>query len=502
MGIAAPATRARNDGSKDCFALWARNDRVWGSFAALRMTKIKYKHIRFLGAAGIGMTALTQILESRGGVKISRSDLSYAANGPLDADIDLVVRSTAVTDTDPDLIELRGRGLEVWHRSDMLSYLSANYKQLVVTGTHGKTTCSAMLAHLLVHAGLDPSYAVGGVLANYGNNGKAGQGEYFVLEGDESDKSYLKSNPYLVLLTYIEPDHLENYPGGFDEIKKCFLGFLDRSLMKVVCVDDPVLADYARKHEGTVTYGSSLGASSRTADFYIDIHSCVLTVAGREYKLELGMQGGHNLINACGVIAVAHKLGISVEASLKALAQFKGIKRRFELINAAYGIHHVQVYDDYAHHPTEVKALVSGALAMKPKRLVLVYQPHHPERTKQLWQDFVEVFKWFSKLDAGKHLALVAEIYVARSKHIEGISSRGIVAAAGAGNVRFLAPSMGIATPASQARNDVDVGVDAQGNYKDMVAALKPSIDEVLEDGDLLLIAGAGNIAKIVTAFI
>jgi UDP-N-acetylmuramate--alanine ligase len=441
--------------------------------------KLKYKHIRFLGAAGIGMTALTQILEGSG-VKISRSDLSYAVNDPLDLDIDLVVRSTAVPETDPDLIELRARGVEIWHRSDMLTYLSSDFKQLVVTGTHGKTTCTAMLAHVLVQAGLDPSYAVGGVLANYNNNGKAGQGEYFVLEGDESDKSYLKSKPYVALLTYVEPDHLENYPGGFEEIKKCFLGFLETASLRVVCLDDPLLAEYAAGHKGLVTYSSCVA----DADYYIDVESRVLIVQGcREYKLELGMHGGHNLVNACGVLAVACQLGISIEAVLEALASFKGIKRRFELINPSYGVHAVRVYDDYAHHPTELSALMHGALAMKPKRLVMVYQPHHPERTKQLWQDFVRVMREFPS----EHLLLVADIYVARSKHIEGVTSERLVAEVARENVRYLAPAAS--------------SLDIQGNYKDMVAALKPGIDAVLQEGDLLLITGAGNISKIVPAF-
>ena len=465
--------------------------------------KLKYKHIRFLGAAGIGMTALTQILEGSG-VKISRSDLSYPTNDPLDADIDLAVRSTAVPETDTDLIELKKRGVEIWHRSDMLTYLSSDFKQLVVTGTHGKTTCTAMLAHILVQAGYDPSYAVGGVLANYNNNGKAGQGEYFVLEGDESDKSYLKSKPYIAMLTYVEPDHLENYPGGFAEIKNSFLSFLDTAQHKVVCLDDPILAEYASSHAGTVTYASSLG-TQRQADFYIDIQSRLLTLAnGSSYKLDLGMHGHHNLVNACGVIAVASTLGISIDEALGALASFKGIKRRFELINSSYGENKVRVYDDYAHHPTELSALMHGALAMKPKRLVMVYQPHHPERTKQLWQDFIRVMREFPS----EHLLLVADIYVARSKHIEGVTSERLVAEVARENVRYLAPTIQSMDrhSANAARDDKLVGavrddIDQQGNYKDMVAALKPAIDAALEDDDLLLITGAGNISKIVPAF-
>ncbi len=528
------------------------------------------------------MTALIQIIEglrARGLVdadlKISRSDISYPANDPLDNDIDLVVRSTAIAENDPDYIELKKRGVTIWHRSDMLTYLSSikptkskklfskefqmslrregaydasvaidtqsqKYKQLVVSGTHGKTTCTAMLAHIFEYAGFDPSYAVGGVLANYNNNGKAGEGDYFILEGDESDKSYLKSLPYIAMLTYVEPDHLENYPGGFEEIRNCFLGFLERAEIQVVCVDDQVLADWYAPirasennpiysetgellNDATLCYASSLSFGQRMAeavkgksitvsdlvDFYIDVESQILTshVEGtKEYKLELGMDGHHNLINATGAIAVAWAAGINVQTALKALKEFKGIKRRFELVNASYTVPtgvvldascvaaseqllatvcatSIKVYDDYAHHPTELKALIQGALAMKPQRLVMVFQPHHPERTQQLWNEFIAVMR---ELPA-QHLMLVADIYVARSKHIPGVESKRLVEEVARDNVRYLAPAAS--------------SLDSQGNYKDMVAALKPGVDAVLREGDMLIIAGAGNISKIVGSF-
>jgi len=214
-------------------------------------TKIQYKHIRFLGAEGIGMTALIKILEQQKKLgiqnpelKISKSDLAYKVNDPLDQDIDLVVRSTAISSSDPEFEELLKRRVQIWHRSEMLNYLSAPYKQVVVSGTHGKTTCSAILAHILVECGLDPCFDVGGILSNYNTNGKAGAGEFFVLEGDESDKSFTRTTPYLALVTCIEPDHLENYPGGIEEIKNCFYKFLDSAEICVINIDDPLLKAY------------------------------------------------------------------------------------------------------------------------------------------------------------------------------------------------------------------------------------------------------------------
>lgn len=472
-------------------------------------TKFQYKNIRFLGAEGIGMSALIRILEEQRelgivdkNLKISKSDLSYKANDPLSEDIDLVVRSTAIAETDPEYIELKKRGVTIWHRRDMLNYLSQNFKQVVVSGTHGKTTCTAMLAHILVQAEKNPSFAVGGILANYSSNAKAGAGEYFVLEGDESDKSFMITNPYLAIVTCIEPDHLENYPDGINEIKDCFYEFLDKAKIKIINVDDPLLKAYAEKVFGCITYSSTDLA---------------------KYPIKLSMAGKHNKMNAIACIKAAKELGIDEAISIKALESFTGIKRRFELINANY-IPNLfgklsdarlaspenaeltepsmsssrdeyneadetlrigcKVYDDYAHHPTEVRAVLEGALSLNPKRLVFVYQPHHPERTKQLWNEFVEVFKDFPK----EHLCLIADIYVARSKHIDGVNSKRIVEEIDKPNVQYLAPASNIQTT-------------VQGNYANIADLLKPGIDTELKGCDYLFIVGAGDIAKVASAF-
>lgn len=432
------------------------------------MSQERFKHARFLGAEGIGMSALVKILaKQKPEVKISKSDLSYKENDPLNDDIDLVVRSTAIGIGDADYLELKSRNLPVWHRRDMLNYLSENHKQIVVSGTHGKTTCSAMLAHILVETGLDPSFAVGGILSNYQTNAKAGSGEYFVLEGDESDKSFTITNPYLAIVTCIEEDHLENYPGGLEEIRDCFYKFLDSAQIAVVNVDDELLKEYVIASEAKQSSGKTL----------IRYSSSEL----KDYDIQLTMPGEYNKLNALGCIKAAEALGINTEAAIKALQSFNGIKRRFELINPDYN--GIRVYDDYAHHPTEVRALLEGVLSLNPKRLVFVYQPHHPERTQQFWNDFVEVFKEFPE----PHLCLIADIYVARSKHIPGIDSARMVQDIGKDNVRYLAP--------------IDTDETSQGNLADIVAALKPGIEAELQDCDYLFIVGAGNIAKVAGAF-
>ena len=467
----------------------------------------KYHHIRFLGAEGIGMSALIRILEKQdASIQISKSDLSYKQNDPLSNDIDLVIRSTAISETDPDYIELKKRGVPIWHRRDMLNYLSESFKQIVVSGTHGKTTCSAMLSHILVEAGLDPSFAVGGILANYQSNARAGQGEYFVLEGDESDKSFTITDPYLAIVTCIEPDHLENYPGGIDEIRDCFYAFLDKAPIKVINIDDPLLAKYAESRKPEAESSIIIYSSSELS----------------AYNIKLSMPGKHNKMNALACIKAAEQLGIKTETAVTFLESFTGIKRRFELINPLYrnlfgklpdarhassedteltktsmssprsehnnadGTSRIgcKVYDDYAHHPTEVKAVLEGALSLNPKKLVFVYQPHHPERTKQLWNEFVEVFKTFPE----PHLCLIADIYVARSKHIEGINSERMVKEINKANVRYLAPASGIQTT-------------VQGNYANIAELLKPGIDAELNNCDYLFIVGAGDIAKVAGKF-
>lgn len=484
--------------------------------------KTIFNHVHFLGAAGIGMSALIKIIQEKqflglldSEIKISQSDLAWResntkANDPLSDDIDLVVATTAIPKDDPELAELQKRGVEIWHRSDMLAYLASSCKQIVVSGTHGKTSCSAMVAHIMSHAGLDPSFAIGGVLANYDTNGKAGSGEYFVLEGDESDKSFMKTNPHFALVTSVEPDHLENYPGGLNEIRECFTKFLSSASKSIICIDEPnareIFFNLKEKYQSENNIEQqiySYSIKSKDADFYLDLKSKKFFVGeaiamfvginvdnNRGYgPIELTLPGEYNLSNALGAIAVASMAGVTFEKAIAALKDFRGIQRRFELINSEYVAKSgakVKVYDDYAHHPTEVRALVEAALSTNPQRLVLVYQPHHPRRTQDLWDRFKEVFEEFPE----DHLLLLADIYVARTGHIEGVSSKKLAREISNPAVKYL--DLGAS----------DVALDVQANYRDIDKLMKPIIEQELRDGDLLMIVGAGNITKVAKAFV
>ncbi len=314
-----------------------------------------------------------------------------------------------------------------------------------------------MLAHILTECGLDPAFAIGGILSNYNSNAKAGKGKYFILEGDESDKSFTHTNPHLALVTCIEEDHLENYPGGIEEIKKCFFDFIDKAEIKVLNIDDRYLANYCMENE-CVVY-SELALDS--------------------LNIKLSMPGKYNLMNAFACIEAAEALGIERMEAIKALESFRGIKRRFELINDSLP----KVYDDYAHHPTEIKVLIEACLEMSPEKLLFVYQPHHPERTKQFWNDFVEIFQNFPQ----EHECLIMDIYVARSQHIDGISSEKLVEAINKPNVKFLAA-------ASESKT-------SQGNIADHEQAYKKQIEARLDGVDYLFLVGAGDISKLVECF-
>lgn len=445
---------------------------------------------------------------------ITKSNGVVKVNDPFTEDIDLAVVSTAIPSNHEELAALKRKTTPIWHRSDMLLALSQlqGQKNIVVSGTHGKTTCSAMVSHILMDCGEDPSFVVGGILKDYETNGRAGKGNYFVLEGDESDKSFMKTYPHIALLTSMEPDHLENYPGGFDEIRECFEQFLKSAHYVVLCLDDPnlkafyeelgvqdlqgeKLQDASKETEKVVwTYSST----DNTADFYLDQKSKTLFFkkngAHDTYgKLELSNFGNYNYLNALGSIAVAYLSDLKIEDAISAMKNFQGIKRRLEFISD-YTVRtpgtnlgaKITVYDDYAHHPTELRALVDSALNEvknnpELKRLFLIYQPHHPRRTQDLWDEFIEVFKTFPE----GHRAYLTDIYVARTDHIEGINSKRMVEEVANPSLEYLS--------FPNARFDSDDTA--------LIEEMKAKIEPELRDGDLLLIVGAGNITKLASSF-
>jgi UDP-N-acetylmuramate--alanine ligase len=472
------------------------------------MNLTDFKHIRFLGAEGIGMRALIAILEDKisqgelnSDFKISKSDLSYKTNDPLDASIDLVVRSTAVRADDPDMLFMQKHNISVIHRSEMLNLLSENAKQIVISGTHGKTSTSALTTHLLTKLGLEPGFAVGGVLKDYKANGKAapkssslndGPSGYFVMEGDESDKSFMRTTPYIAVVTDVEADHLENYPGGLAEIQACFKDFLDRAEYKIVCINSPFLKAYAENilKERPDLAGRILSYSSidESADLFINLENSSLHFQSLDSgHLDLAISGKFNLLNACASLLVAHVLGFKITEAKALFKDFHGTQRRMELINS----NEMEIYDDYAHHPSEIKALLDSVKAMlkaSTDKALFIYQPHHPERTQQFWGDFVKVFKEFPEnIDV-----LLLDIYVARSQHIEGVNSKKMAEEIALNNVKYLDPNENLS--ASEAKE-----ADVQGNFKDIAMTLKPLIDKRIQTLEYkkIFFVGAGNISKI-----
>jgi len=485
------------------------------------MNLTDFKHIRFLGAEGIGMRALIAILEDKikqgelsSEFRISKSDLSYKANDALDESIDLVVRSTAVKADDPDMLFMKEHNIPVIHRSDMLNLLSEGALQIVISGTHGKTSTSALTAYLLSQIRPNTGFAVGGVLKDFPANGKAASPSeaksYFVMEGDESDKSFMKTNPYIAVVTDVEADHLENYPGGLSEIQDCFKKFLDSAEYKIVCVNNSFLKAYADEHRNkSASQRKVLSYSSihKDADIFVDLENAEITFnmasLSSKCKLDLKISGKFNLLNASASLLVALIILLkenlfssnpsddSVTASeyLNTLApllrNFQGTERRMELINEDLGI-----YDDYAHHPSEIRALLESVKTMinSGEKALFIYQPHHPERTQQFWGDFVKVFKEFPEnIDV-----LLLDIYVARSQHIEGVNTRRMVEEIALENVSYLDPNENLSAAEAKA-------ADVQGNFKDIVETLKPLIDRRLETGGYkkVFFVGAGNISKI-----
>jgi UDP-N-acetylmuramate--alanine ligase len=408
--------------------------------------------VHLAGIGGIGMSALARLLLLTGHA-VSGSDkqespitdelkglgakifIGHEAHNLKDAGA--LVVSTAIVAGNPELEEAKRRELPIWHRSQLLAYLAKDDKLVAVTGTHGKTTTSAMVGQVMLNCGMDPSIVVGGIFHHIGANSKLGKGGYFVAEADESDGTHVSSTPYLSVITNIEPDHLENYPGGIDEILAVMAKFYQNTQAKtIICSDDSgclKLIDLVKNNGGSkiITYGA------RQTDDQIDKFNADYTYenlpgfAMRVYHYdqvlgvcELKVPGEHNKLNALAAIAVAVELGGNFNQASAAMSQFRGVDRRFQIIGESQGI---LIVDDYAHHPTEVVATLKAAkefikLERGKGRVVILFQPHQPARLRDLWEEFIASFS-----DAD--LVLIADVYIARGGKIEGIDSERFVEA-------------------------------------------------------------------------
>jgi UDP-N-acetylmuramate--alanine ligase len=399
----------------------------------------KIKNIHFVGIGGIGMSGIAEILTGRGmavsGCDLKRSSMtSLLAGRGVDvrighdpahlAGIDTVVVTAAVKGANVEVDAARERGIEVVRRKDLLAAIVDEKRAICVSGTHGKTTTSAMIATVLEEAGLDPTVIVGGMLANFASNAKEGKGDVIVVEADEYDRTFHEFHPEVAVITNIEADHLEYY-GSFENIVEAFLIFTENVRPGgaiIGCVDDLAVAALLdrrgrRPSENApkiIRYGLGPDADLTARNLEFHERGASFDVNGVGF-FKLFVPGQHNVRNALAAIAVARELGVSAETTAAGVAKFLGVDRRFQILGDYNG---ALIIDDYAHHPTEIRATLDAARSGYPRRrVVALFQPHLYSRTRDFAREFGESLR-------GADVALVAPIYAAREKPIEGISSR------------------------------------------------------------------------------
>jgi UDP-N-acetylmuramate--alanine ligase len=454
--------------------------------------KHKVKNIHFIGIGGSGMSGIAEVLINLG-FRVTGSDLaSNIVTARLQAagaavyqghqkenltDADVVVVSSAVNEANPEVKEARARGIPVVPRALMLAELMRFRQGIAVAGTHGKTTTTSLIASILAEAGMDPTYVIGGKLESANANAKLGTGEYIVAEADESDASFLHLTPVMAVVTNIDADHMDTYEHSFDKLKTAFVDFVQQLPfwgMAVVCVDDANIREILpRITKPVMTYGFSEAARVRAINVVADngqMHFTVQRINGvtTEFDVTLNLPGKHYVLNALAAIAIASELNVPDEAMIKALKVFKGVGRRFERcgeVKAPTGGTFTLI-DDYGHHPVEMQAVIDAARGAFPnRRLVLAFQPHRFTRTRDCFEDFVKVL---SIADA----VLLTEVYSAGEAPLVAADGRSLARAVGvAGKVEPL--------------------------FVETTAELPQAIINVVKDGDVVIVMGAGSIGQV-----
>ncbi len=454
--------------------------------------KHKVKNIHFVGVGGSGMSGIAEVLANLG-YKVSGSDLAASATtrrleaqgvkvhvghaAKHVAKADAVVVSTAVKADNPEVIAARERHVPVVPRAQMLAELMRLKQGIAIAGTHGKTTTTSLVTSILAEGGIDPTFVIGGRLNAAGANAKLGQGDFLVAEADESDASFLYLSPVISVVTNIDADHMETYGHDFERLKGAFVDFLNRLPfygVAVLCADDAnVRAILPAVTKQIVTYGLDPAANVHAENVRAvdgQMHFDAVRVNGSVSRLPitLNLPGMHNVLNALAAIAVATEVQVPDAAIIKALAEFKGVGRRFqrygEVALPTGGT--CTVIDDYGHHPVEMAATLAAARGAFPgRRLVLAFQPHRYSRTRDCFEDFVKVL---STVDA----LLLAEVYAA--------GEAPIVAADG----RSLARALRVAGRVEPV-------------FVEDIAAMPQTILDVARDKDVVLTMGAGSIGGV-----
>ncbi len=449
----------------------------------------RVKQIHFIGIGGAGMSGIAEILLNEG-YYITGSDIAdgavtqhlaqagakifigHAAENVAGASV--VVVSSAIHEDNPELVAAKQNRIPVIQRAQMLAELMRFRHGIAIAGTHGKTTTTAMIAMIYTQAKLDPTFVNGGLVKSAGKNAHLGASRYFIAEADESDASFLHLQPMVSVVTNIEPDHMDTYEGDFEKMKTTYVKFL-RNLpfygLAVMCADDPVLMELAsRVGRQVITYGFSEQADYRIENYEqtgFQGHYRVICPNGERIDVLLNVPGKHNALNATAALIVAKEEGIDNTSILTALAEFQGAGRRFDQLGEFIRPKgKVRLVDDYGHHPTEVDVTIQAARqGWEGKRVVMIFQPHRYSRTRDLFDDFVQVL---SKVDA----LIMLDVYSAGETPIVGADSKALCRSIR--NLGKVDPIL-LSDPAQ----------------------LGTVLDQIIQDGDLILAQGAGSVSKI-----
>ena len=451
------------------------------------MSEERIKQVHFIGVGGVGMSGIARVAHDQG-MQVSGSDIKEsrytkqlreagitvfigqkAENIPEGDPV--VVISTAILENNPELIEARRRGLEIWHRAQMLAHLGVGLDTLAVAGTHGKTTTSSMLASALDALGADPTFLIGGIVRAYGTNAHSGTGDHYVVEADESDKSFTYLSPKAVLVTNIEADHLDHYK-DLDEIYDKFhdfMGLVPEDVVIVACGEEPHVVEIARSEGRRMyTYGFNEGCDVRITSYEphgVGSRYTAVMPDGTQVEGTIKQNPGrHNVLNATGVITLLWALGFDAAKVAQALSGFAGVRRRFDLVGEVGG---VTVVDDYAHHPTEIAATISAAAGLGYKHVHVLFQPHRYSRAPLFTQVLHDEFgAAFDKADSVTFM----DVYPAGEAPVPGVSGK-----------TFL-----------------NVVLEHEGHPQaDFVAHrvdVVPHLMDKLQPGDLVITMGAGDV--------
>ena len=451
----------------------------------------RIRRIHFVGIGGSGMCGIAEVLHNQG-YEISGSDLTLNASarrlqsagvdifiGHSEANIEganVVVKSSAVTMENIEITAAIAGAIPVVRRAEMLAELMRYRHGIAVAGTHGKTTTTSLLTAIFASDGRDPTFIVGGRVNSVGTNAQLGASRYLIAEADESDASFLHLQPMVSVVTNIEADHMETYNFDFDVLKNTYIKFLHNLPfygLAVLCIDDPVIRSLlVAVARPTLTYGFREDAAYQVSQVKSDRLQTTFVINRPDnlspLQIMLNIPGRHNVLNAAAAIAVASDEGISDEAIITGLKEFGGVGRRFEMVgNYPVKDGSAMLVDDYGHHPTELKATIDAVRSGWPeKRLVMIFQPHRYTRTRDLYEDFVEVL---CQVDA----LLILDVYSAGEDEIAGASSKNIC-----GSIRQ--------------RGNVDpIYVPSLEAVPDLIAGL-------VRPGDIVLTQGAGSVTQLV----